>query len=131
MVAIHATRAAETVPFLPEIIEHATHATTGGAPADDTRDAASVQFVLAITGGIDGNGGGGGVISAGRKCSTNNRFCTVAGRPDTAMLRREVADIADRHVLLCGPDLFMTAMEKALKELGVPSSRIHSEEFYF
>eukprot|EP00752_Nemacystus_decipiens_P018245 g16373.t1 len=58
-------------------------------------------------------------------------FYTVEGRPDATMLRREVPDIADRHVLLCGPGVFMTAMDEAMKELGVPSSRIHSEEFSF
>lgn len=171
VVAVHATRAADNVPFLPEIVEHATRATTSGAPAGDAvasdgnAGPAKVRFVLAVTGGVgamDGNGVGGGAISAGKEDSTkssdgkpvpstaaggrnvtmcedregsgaaeNPPFYAVEGRPDAAMLRKEVPDIADRHVLLCGPGVFMTAMEEAMKELGVPSSRIHSEEFYF
>lgn len=179
MVAIHATRSADTVPFLHEVVEQATTQAATGASADGTETCddntapTGVRFVLAVTGGIggiNGNSGGGGAISAERWGSTNGRkeqraastaavdksetmgedrggrgpvaaaaagaeanprFYTVEGRPDVAMLRREVPDIADRHVLLCGPDVFMAAMDEAMKELGVPSSRIHSEDFYF
>lgn len=128
VVAIHATRTTHTVPFLPEVVEQAKHATTGrGAPADGAEisdgsvaPTGAVRFVLAVTGGVDG-----------AAAANPHHFHTVEGRPDAAMLRREVPDIADRHVLLCGPDVFMAAMEEAMKALGVPSSRIHSEEFSF
>ena len=181
VVAIHATRATDAVPFLPEIQEHATYAAARDAPAggtevfEDNVAPTRVRFVLAVTGGfggIGGNGSGVGAASrveedtasdgqrtvstkaedmknigftgedrggrrAGEKAAAaaaaagTPRFYTVEGRPDAAMLKREVPDIADRHVLLCGPGLFMTAMEEAMKELGVPSFRIHSEEFSF
>ena len=138
VVAVHATRTTRTVPFLPEIMEQIAGSAAGGAPADgtefsaDSATPARVRFVLAVTGGVgsDGNvgGGGGGVADS---VITNPHFYTVGGRPDKSMLRSEVPDIADRHVLLCGPDVFMAAMEGAMKELGVPPSRIHSEEFSF
>lgn len=137
VVAVHATRTTRTVPFLPEIMEQIAGSAAGGAPADGTEFSADgatparVRFVLAVTDGVgsDGNvGGGGGGADA---VITNPHFYTVGRRPDKSMLRSEVPDIADRHVLLCGPDVFMAAMEGAMKELGVPSSRIHSEEFYF
>lgn len=164
VVVIHATRTTNSVPYLSEIVEHTTHAATG-APAgeaeisDDNATApAKVRFVLAVTGGVDNDGSGGGADSSKKQRTTLSaaedkdkvtdedpgrlgaveaahattpQFNTVEGRPDAAMLRREVPDIADRHVMLCGPDAFMAAMEEALKELGVPSSRVHSEGFYF
>ncbi len=44
-------------------------------------------------------------------------------------LRRLVPDIATRDVFVCGPLAMMDAIEGALRELGVPRRRIHTERF--
>lgn len=36
-----------------------------------------------------------------------------------------------RDVLICGPDVMITGVEKALASLGVPRARVHSERFDF
>lgn len=66
-------------------------------------------------------------------CTSNKNcgFSVVRGRPDADMLKMQVPDIAERHVLMCGPEAFMGAMEELLKGLGVVSSAIHTEDFYF
>jgi predicted ferric reductase len=46
-----------------------------------------------------------------------------------AALRSLVPDIAARDVFLCGPVGMMQAVERSLRELGVPSWRIHTERF--
>jgi len=38
---------------------------------------------------------------------------------------------ADHEYFICGPDVMMDAIEKALKGLGVPLSRYHSERYSF
>jgi predicted ferric reductase len=38
---------------------------------------------------------------------------------------------ADHEYFICGPDLMMDAIEKSLKELGVPLSKYHSERYSF
>jgi predicted ferric reductase len=38
---------------------------------------------------------------------------------------------ADHEYFICGPDVMMDAIEKALKELGVPLSKYHSERYSF
>jgi predicted ferric reductase len=38
---------------------------------------------------------------------------------------------ANHEYFICGPDVMMDAMESALKELGVPLSRYHSERYSF
>lgn len=51
------------------------------------------------------------------------------GRIDKQALARLVPDIADRDIFLCGPPPMMTALRKAMIELGVPKSQIHFERF--
>lgn len=46
-----------------------------------------------------------------------------------ASLLSLVPDIRARDVFLCGPAPMMTTVAQSLRELGVPSSRIHSERF--
>lgn len=53
------------------------------------------------------------------------------GRVDHARLSRLVPDIHERDAVLCGPPAMMASVASALKKLGVPSSRIHSERFAF
>jgi predicted ferric reductase len=38
---------------------------------------------------------------------------------------------ADHEYFICGPDMMMDAIEKALQELGVPMSKYHSERYSF
>ncbi|HUF17069.1 MAG TPA: ferric reductase-like transmembrane domain-containing protein [Thermoanaerobaculia bacterium] len=49
----------------------------------------------------------------------------VDGEILAPLLRRDQS----QHVLMCGPDAMMTAVEKALYEQGVPDRRIHMERF--
>lgn len=54
--------------------------------------------------------------------------CQMSGRLGRAQLRR-LLPLDHYHVLLCGPDGFMTAMRAALKSLGLTSQDIHQESF--
>jgi predicted ferric reductase len=48
----------------------------------------------------------------------------------TASLLSQLLPPGDgRHVLMCGPDVMMTAVESSLREAGVPEERIHMERF--
>jgi predicted ferric reductase len=49
----------------------------------------------------------------------------VEGEVLAPLIRRDQS----QHVLMCGPDAMMTAVEKALYEAGVPDQRIHMERF--
>lgn len=149
VVVVHAARSKDSVPFLSELHRQpatttnaaAAAAATGGLvsqdeeapPSPNASDGSSrVRFVLATTRASGGRGGGGeGGGGGGARANSSPCFSAVEGRPDAAMLEREVPDVSERHVFLCGPGVFMVAMEEALRGLGVPSSRIHSEEFYF
>jgi ferredoxin-NADP reductase len=48
---------------------------------------------------------------------------------EAASLRRLIPDIASRDVFICGPIAMMDALERTLRELGVPSWRVHTERF--
>ena len=48
-----------------------------------------------------------------------------------ATIARLVPDIADQDVYLCGPADLMRAVEAALRELGVPASKVHAERFAY
>lgn len=45
------------------------------------------------------------------------------------LLRKAVPDIATRDAYLCGPESFEYAVEKSLRAIRVPGSRIHRERF--
>ncbi len=51
------------------------------------------------------------------------------GRLDRSKIEKLVPDPAEREIYLCGPPSMMTAIIFALKELGIPKSRIHYEKF--
>lgn len=38
-------------------------------------------------------------------------------------------DVKDKDIFLCGPPPMMRALREQFRKLGVPNSRIHSEEF--
>jgi predicted ferric reductase len=53
----------------------------------------------------------------------------ASGYVDGEILRPLLREDQSQHVLMCGPDAMMTAVEKALYEAGVPDRRIHMERF--
>ena len=50
---------------------------------------------------------------------------------DRAAIARLVPDIADHDVYVCGPAGLMRAVERHLRDLGVPRGRIHAERFAY
>ena len=53
----------------------------------------------------------------------------MAHLADGEALRVLVPDIAGHDVYVCGPDPWMDAAERAVREAGVPADRIHTERF--
>ncbi len=51
------------------------------------------------------------------------------GRLSLDMLRELAPDLLDRHVYLCGPAPYMTAVCTMLAELGLPAEQLHQESF--
>ncbi|MGL6334502.1 FAD-binding oxidoreductase [Aeromonas jandaei] len=51
------------------------------------------------------------------------------GRLTPDMLRELVPDLLSRHVYLCGPAPYMTAVCTMLAELGLPAAQLHQESF--
>jgi 3-ketosteroid 9alpha-monooxygenase subunit B len=54
---------------------------------------------------------------------------SVQGLPSQAQLGALAGEVANRECFVCGPTPFMDATAAALKEIGVPKSRIHVERF--
>ena len=54
------------------------------------------------------------------------------GYIDAEVLARHLPPPYHNHeYYICGPDVMMDAIEKALSELGVPVSKYHSERYSF
>lgn len=53
------------------------------------------------------------------------------GRLSKALIQKQVKDLKERVVYLCGPELFMQIVSKILVELGVEGNNIHIEKFDF
>ncbi|MGU3433048.1 2Fe-2S iron-sulfur cluster-binding protein [Actinomycetes bacterium M1A6_2h] len=51
------------------------------------------------------------------------------GLPTAEQLRGFASSATDRHSFVCGPGQFMSAVESALQDLGVPSRQVHIERF--
>jgi predicted ferric reductase len=51
------------------------------------------------------------------------------GMPELIAMRRWIPDLAERDVFLCGPSAWTEGMERLALAAGVPSGRIHSENF--
>jgi predicted ferric reductase len=58
----------------------------------------------------------------------NFKYLNIIGRIDEANLK-QVTDLSEREVYLCGPVPMMDAMLTLLKQLGVPANQIHRERF--
>lgn len=54
---------------------------------------------------------------------------SLHGLPDDERLAARLASYAGREAFVCGPALFMRAVEKALAAAGADSARVHVEEF--
>ncbi|KDV05158.1 (Fe-S)-binding protein [Aeromonas sp. HZM] len=52
-----------------------------------------------------------------------------AGRLTPEMLKELAPDLLSRHVYLCGPAPYMTAVCTMLAELGLPAAQLHQESF--
>jgi predicted ferric reductase len=52
-----------------------------------------------------------------------------SGFIDAAMIARHLPDVRERQYFLCGPVPMMDVCEKALRRLGVPAVKFHSELF--
>lgn len=139
VVLIHATRSLEVMPFFHDIYEEVVQV---GKRAERKH----LQAVVAITassrqlnqspasseskeGDVSHESARSGQMRAPLSDKAGISF--VSRRPDMEMLKVRVPDIAERQVFLCGPEVFMVAMDRSLRGLGVPASAIHSEEFYF
>jgi len=60
----------------------------------------------------------------------NDSWQGPRGRIDPQFLRQYAGDIlSSAHVFLCGPPPMMTALKNHLKNLAVPSNRVHFERF--
>ena len=46
-----------------------------------------------------------------------------------SVLRQAIPDLTDRHVFVCGPTSMERAVERGLREAGVPSAHVHIERF--
>jgi predicted ferric reductase len=68
-------------------------------------------------------------------CCLSNESIVYAGEyasPITKdIIEKEVLDILERDVYICGPKRMMDAMTLAVHDLGVPESHIHYEEFSY
>lgn len=54
---------------------------------------------------------------------------TLQGLPDVDRLRGLLRPFAGRDTFVCGPDPFMQAATRALRDLGLPPRRLHIERF--
>lgn len=104
-----------------------SNSTTASAAGTGVESEVSVGALPPLSGSKRSHGDGIG----GHREASGLGFSVVSGRPDATMLKREVPDITERKVFLCGPRAYMVMMEAVLKSLGVASSAIHQEEFYF
>lgn len=122
------------MPCLSEIEQIAT--LPGDEDVVGVAQSRRAKIILTVTGsGVDVEQSTGSerlMRDGERRVSPHGTSLSVVyGRPNATSLMANVPDIAERSVFMCGPDAFMVAMDAVLRRLGVASSAIHSEEFYF
>lgn len=144
VVVLHASRSLDVMPFLSEIRQLVSEASAGGLGLQGQAQGGqalrepygkSLRAVVTITGPVQNSDQRQTSVPApqgsGELIVTASGLFLEKGRPDGDMLRAHVPDIAERHVMMCGPEGFMVSMEGTLRALGVAPSAIHSEDFYF
>jgi predicted ferric reductase len=82
---------------------------------------ARCHFILSRSSDVTASGG------YASDAGTSHRY--EQGRLDREQLATFVPDVTERDVFLCGPPPMMTAMIGALRQLQVPESQIHREQF--
>jgi predicted ferric reductase len=61
--------------------------------------------------------------------SDETRKDAESGRINAALIKRLVADVAERDVYVCGPPPMMASVVEDLRKLNVPTDQIHFEQF--
>lgn len=125
VVVVHASRSLDAMPFLSEMRQLVLEASTGGDRVPQEPGGKRLRVVVTITGSA------GSREQQEASVVMTDGVSVEKGRPDGNMLKAHVPDIAERQVMMCGPEGFMVSMEGTLRALGVAASAIHSEDFYF
>ncbi|MFT8643244.1 hybrid-cluster NAD(P)-dependent oxidoreductase [Gluconacetobacter dulcium] len=60
-----------------------------------------------------------------------NRWPGAMGRLDAALLAREVPDLSDRHVFVCGPEGYRASVRALVGQAGLDMAHFHEESFDF
>lgn len=142
MVLLHATKSLDVMPFFSEVEDEVASAQRRKQQQSISGQHSSVaellrlRVVVALTGSGDYPVCPSDAARNRHACGESDpgkdgALSYVRGRPDLDMLKVHVPDISERQVLMCGPEAFMVAMDRILRGLGVASSAIHSEDFYF
>jgi ferredoxin-NADP reductase len=84
------------------------------------RSADSVIFAKLLHGIVD---------EYGDRISVHHHLDSEQGVVTPAALKDFLADVGDGEYFVCGPTLFMDAVEATLREAEVPKSRVHLERF--
>ena len=45
------------------------------------------------------------------------------------LIKKDIADVKERDILICGPAPMMSAIKKQLLEQNIEKNQIHTEEF--
>lgn len=84
------------------------------------RSADSVIFAELLRGLLD---------QYGDRIAVHHHLDSEQGVVTPAALTRFLSDVADAEYFVCGPTLFMDAVEATLRDRGVPAGHVHLERF--
>lgn len=68
-------------------------------------------------------------ITCTSRCTGADSWTGLTGRADAQMLKLLVPDLFERHIFMCGPEPFMDAVTKCLREIDFPIANLHVESF--
>jgi len=68
-------------------------------------------------------------ITCTSRCTGADSWIGLTGRADASMLKLLVPDLFERHIFMCGPEPFMEAVTKCLREIDFPIGNLHTESF--
>ena len=68
-------------------------------------------------------------ITCTSRCTGADAWTGLTGRVDAHMLKMLVPDLFERHIFMCGPEPFMDAVTKCLREIDFPIANLHVESF--